>query len=227
MRDGDWLIGYGCATACYPTHLGPATARVTLRADGKVKVEVAGQDSGQGTYTALGQIAAHELGIDPRRVRVMMGDSKLPAGPSSSNSMGTASIGSAVKIATDKVLLHFGGNLPDDEDHAAAFARLGLDEISELGEFLPPGTEPEVLDTLRKGQVPFANQARGDESKGDKPLMSPRSPRCPPPAQSRGPSGQLQPTRRPSPRRRPRDRPPRRPSPTCPSARSPSPRRQL
>jgi xanthine dehydrogenase YagR molybdenum-binding subunit len=30
MRDGDWLIGYGCATAGYPTHMAPATARVTL-----------------------------------------------------------------------------------------------------------------------------------------------------------------------------------------------------
>ncbi len=44
-------------------------------------------------------------------------------------------------------------------------------EVSELGEFVPPGKKPEVLDKLRKGQVPFANQARGDESKGGKPLM--------------------------------------------------------
>ncbi len=42
MRDGDWLIGYGCATAGYPTHMAPATARVTLCADGNVRIEVAG-----------------------------------------------------------------------------------------------------------------------------------------------------------------------------------------
>ena len=41
MRDGDWLIGYGCATASYPTHMGPAIARVTLNADGAAQVEVA------------------------------------------------------------------------------------------------------------------------------------------------------------------------------------------
>ncbi|WP_428350989.1 molybdopterin cofactor-binding domain-containing protein [Lichenifustis flavocetrariae] len=46
-----------------------------------------------------------------------------------------------------------------------------MSEISELGEFLPPGTKPEVLGMLRKGQVPFANQARGDESRNGKPLM--------------------------------------------------------
>ncbi len=32
MRDGDWLIGWGCATATYPTHIGPASARVRLNA---------------------------------------------------------------------------------------------------------------------------------------------------------------------------------------------------
>ena len=53
----------------------------------------------------------------------------------------------------------------------AAFARLGVSEISEVGEFLPPGKSPEILYMLRKGQVPFKNQARGDESKGGKPLM--------------------------------------------------------
>src|SRR6185369_751145 len=34
MRDGDWLIGWGCATAFYPTQIAPATARVTLTPDG-------------------------------------------------------------------------------------------------------------------------------------------------------------------------------------------------
>ncbi len=171
MRDGDWLIGYGCATASYPTHMAPAIARVTLNVDGHARVEVAGQDSGQGTYTALGQIAAREMHLDPRRVEVVMGDSRLPAGPASSNSLATASIGSAVKLATDKIRARLGSTLPGDRERAAAFARLGVTEVSELGEFLPPGKKPEVLDKLRKGQVPFASQARGDESKGGKPLM--------------------------------------------------------
>ena len=171
MRDGDWLIGYGCATASYPTHLAPATARVTLAANGNARVEVAGQDSGQGTYTALGQIAARELHLEPQQIRVVMGDSKLPAGPASSNSLATASLGSAVKLATDKIAARLGGEMPDDHERAGAFTRLGMAEISELGEFVPPGKEADVLGKLRKGQVPFANQARGDESKGGKPLM--------------------------------------------------------
>ncbi len=171
MRDGDWLVGYGCATSAYPTHMAPATARVTLTADGQARVEVAGQDSGQGAYTALGQIAARALLISPQQVTVSMGDSTLPAAPASSNSLATASIGSAVKLATDKIRSHFGGLVPPDGERQAAFAKLGLTEITELGEFVPPGKKPEVLDKLRKGQVPFASQARGDESKDGKPLM--------------------------------------------------------
>ena len=171
MRDGDWLIGYGCATASYPTHLAPATARVTLRANGDALVEVAGQDSGQGTYTVLGQIAAREMGLDPQRVTVLLGDSRLPAAPPSSNSMATASLGSAVKLAAGKVSAHFNSAVLCDEERTAAFQRLGVGEICETAEFLPPGANPEVLDMLRKGQVPFKNQARGDESKGGKPLM--------------------------------------------------------
>ena len=171
MRDGDWLVGYGCATASYPTHLAPATARVTLGADGDARVEVAGHDSGQGTYTALGQIAAWELQVDPQRVRVVMGSSKLPAAPASSNSMATASLGSAVKLAADKVRARFGNEMPAGRERAAAFAHMGVTEVSEVGEFLPPGKEQKALDMLRRGQVPFSNQARGDESKDGKPLM--------------------------------------------------------
>jgi xanthine dehydrogenase YagR molybdenum-binding subunit len=80
MRDGDWLIGYGCATAAYPTHMGPAIAKVTMSANGDVRVESSGQDSGQGTYTVLAQIAARELGIEPGQVRVVMGDFQASAG---------------------------------------------------------------------------------------------------------------------------------------------------
>ena len=171
MRDGDWLIGYGCATASYPTHMAPATARVTLDVGGNALVEVAGHDSGQGTYTVLGQIAARELGIDPRCISVVMGESGLPAAPASSNSLATASLGSAVKLAVDRLRARFGNVFPEGPERLDAFRRMGVSEISEVGVFLPFGKKTEVLDMLRRGQVPFANQARGDETRDGKPLM--------------------------------------------------------
>ncbi len=69
MRDGDWLIGWGCATACYPTQMDAATARVRLTADGRVRVETAAHDVGTGAYTVIAQMAAGELGVPCRRSR--------------------------------------------------------------------------------------------------------------------------------------------------------------
>jgi CO/xanthine dehydrogenase Mo-binding subunit len=47
MRDGDWLIGMGCATAAYPTHIGAVTARVRLLPNGHVRVQTAAHEIGK------------------------------------------------------------------------------------------------------------------------------------------------------------------------------------
>src|SRR5207244_7457853 len=52
-----------------------------------------------GTYTILTQIAADELGVDPSRVRVSIGDSRLPNAPTSGGSCSATSAGSAVQAA--------------------------------------------------------------------------------------------------------------------------------
>jgi len=78
MRDGDWLVGYGCATACYPTNMGPAAARVSVTADGKAAVGLAGHEIGTGAYTLVAITAARALGLQVEDVRVSMGDSDLP-----------------------------------------------------------------------------------------------------------------------------------------------------
>jgi xanthine dehydrogenase YagR molybdenum-binding subunit len=77
-RDGDWLVGMGCATACYPSNLGPAAARVALTADGRASVQIAGHEIGTGAYTTVAIIAAGALGLKPQDVTVTMGDSNLP-----------------------------------------------------------------------------------------------------------------------------------------------------
>ena len=64
MRDGDWLIGMGCATAVYPTNVGAATARVRLTATGKVLVQSASHEIGTGIRTVAGQMAAEQLGVE-------------------------------------------------------------------------------------------------------------------------------------------------------------------
>lgn len=154
MRKGDWLVGYGCATACYPTQMGSCIARVTLRADGSARVDTAAHDVGQGAKTVIGQHAAHYLGLTEGSVEVHIGDSTLPPGPIAGGSVSTASTGSAIKLAADKILARL-GNTPTatPQERRAAFTRLGVGEITEVGEYVAEGTKPEQLAMLAKGVV--------------------------------------------------------------------------
>jgi len=93
------LIGWGCATACYPSAMAPASARVRLSADGICVVSCAAHDLGTGAYTVLGQVAAEVLGVPNEMVRVHLGDSTLPSGPVAGGSITTGSAGSAVHLA--------------------------------------------------------------------------------------------------------------------------------
>ena len=103
MTDGDWLVGYGCATATYPTAVAPSEARVRMYGAGTAVVELAAHDVGTGAYTIMGQIAAQRLGLPVRSVEVFMGSSDLPIAPISGGSVTSASAGSAVHVACLKL----------------------------------------------------------------------------------------------------------------------------
>jgi xanthine dehydrogenase YagR molybdenum-binding subunit len=103
MQDGDWLIGWGCATACYPTNVAPAQARVTLAPNGRARVQTAGHDIGTGAYTAIALTAADRLGIPLEDVNVELGDSSLPPAPVAGGSNATASICNAVAMACNEI----------------------------------------------------------------------------------------------------------------------------
>lgn len=99
MRDGNVMIGYGMATATYPTNRQKASAIVYLtEQNGKVHalVQTATQDIGTGTYTVMTQVAADALGLPVEQVRFELGDSRMPPSPVSGGSMTAASTGSAV-----------------------------------------------------------------------------------------------------------------------------------
>jgi xanthine dehydrogenase YagR molybdenum-binding subunit len=100
MRDGRYLVGYGVATATYPTNRQAATARVRILPNGNVLVQIAATDIGTGTYTILAQVAAEVLQVSPDKVAVEIGDSELPPSPGSGGSWGAASYGSAVYEAS-------------------------------------------------------------------------------------------------------------------------------
>ncbi len=98
-REGPDRIGYGFATAAYPTNQFPATARLTWQADGTVLAETATQEIGQGAITSLSQVVAEALELPLERVRIAIGDTTLPFGAFSAGSSTSLSVGSALTEA--------------------------------------------------------------------------------------------------------------------------------
>ena len=98
-REGVERIGYGFATAAYPTNHFPATARLTWHADGTVLAQSATQEIGQGAITSLSQVVAEALRVPLERVRLEFGDTTLPFGAFSAGSSTSLSVGSALTEA--------------------------------------------------------------------------------------------------------------------------------
>lgn len=152
MRDGDWLIGWGCATASYPTQMSPAVARVRFSPEGTARVDMAAHDVGTGAYTVIAQTAAEALGVKPEQVAVTLGDTLLPPGPISGGSVTTASACSAVLLACQQVLKRL--ELPPGATPAqrtAAFEKFKLGAVEETGHFVPATSRSQSTAGLYKG----------------------------------------------------------------------------
>jgi xanthine dehydrogenase YagR molybdenum-binding subunit len=188
MREGDWLVGWGCATATYPTHSGPASARVRLSPDGKVRVQVAAHDIGTGAYTVVGQMAAERLGVALDAVTVELGDTDFPAAPVAGGSNTTASVCSTVlqtcNAIRDKLFqavttagegalaghsvqaldLREGKIVASDdasETFAEALDRLGQAKLEEYVEWTPPGVPAGGIKKLYSGAPVLTGGAGG------------------------------------------------------------------
>lgn len=129
MRDGDWLVGLGCATATYPYYRMPGgAARITLTRDGHATVDIAAHEMGMGTATVQTQVSAERLGLPMEQVAFNYGDSTLPGLVLAGGSQQTASIGASVIAAYNKLvaeLLALAGN-------NSPLAGLKPDEVGSL-----------------------------------------------------------------------------------------------
>jgi xanthine dehydrogenase YagR molybdenum-binding subunit len=101
VRDGDWLIGMGTASALYPAHRNRASAKVRLQADGTAQVSSATQDLGTGTWTVLAIVGADSLGLPIEKIRTELGDSALPPAPTSGGSTSVSSVTPAIQKAAE------------------------------------------------------------------------------------------------------------------------------
>ena len=104
MATADELVGFGYATAFYPTQVGPAECRLTLAPDGlSVKLEAGTHEIGTGVRTVLAMTAADLLGLPLEAIDVHVGDSALPATTLAGGSNSTASVCSAVAVACENL----------------------------------------------------------------------------------------------------------------------------
>jgi xanthine dehydrogenase YagR molybdenum-binding subunit len=189
MRDGDWLVGWGCATACYPTQIMPAAARVRLSPDGSVRVQIAAHEIGNGAYTVLAQTAAERLGVPVDLVSVELGDSALPAGPVAGGSNTTASTTSVIIKACDAIrakLFQAAAAAKGDAagsgstaDYAlrqgqvyvggapvlldALFRQMGEGVLEEYAESVPRSLPPEAIGKLYSGRVSMTGGPKGEK----------------------------------------------------------------
>src|SRR5450631_1469864 len=154
MSDGDWLIGYGCATTCYPTQMAPAAARVRLQRDGRTRVEIAGHEIGNGAYTVIGQAAAEKLGVPVEKVSVMtvceqirqrLSKALLPNESLVDKAKETVGIGQTASTQAAKSAHPL--------DLAQAFDALGVSVIEEYGEWKPDGAPLGSFRAMHKGEM--------------------------------------------------------------------------
>jgi len=104
MMEGDWMVGWGCASSLYPTYVGPASVRMRLFLEAgkpRLVIRLAGQDIGTGLATIVTQVAAETLGLELDEVYAIIGDSALPFGSMAAGSRGTASVSPATKLAAE------------------------------------------------------------------------------------------------------------------------------
>ena len=154
MRDGDWLVGWGCATSAYPTSMAPASARVSLFPDGTARVETASHEIGNGIYTVAGQAAAERLGVPADKVSVLLGDTDLPPAPVAGGSISTASVCSAIVQACDAIRARLGDNTSGATptmDLVATLKNRGAGSVQEYAEWMPHGAPKGAMQALYKG----------------------------------------------------------------------------
>lgn len=191
MRDGDWLIGMGCATAVYPSNIAPCAVRITLTDDGHARVQTASHEIGTGIRTVAAQLAAEQLGIDPSAVEVEMGDTRLPPAPVAGGSNTTASVSSAIikackeireKLVRAAVTANDGplaGRDPQaiafkdgkltagdaSQELKGVFKQIGTGVIEQYTEFRPDAASPEAVSNLYKGKMEMVSGEKGEKMK--------------------------------------------------------------
>jgi len=139
-RDGEWLVGMGCAKATYPYYRMPGgAARITLTRDGRATVQIAAHEMGMGTSTTQTMVTADRLGLAMTCVTVNYGDSHFPGVVLAGGSQQTASIGASVTAAHRELITELLKLAGKD----SPLAGLNADEVIGRDGYLCKADKPE------------------------------------------------------------------------------------
>lgn len=144
MRADDGsLVGWGVAAGAYKGSMCPAIARLRIRADGVTQLSITGHEMGQGIRSAVASELMEVLAINPDRIEIRMGDTRVAPQHLTAGSWGTGSAVPATRSAALQMraaLTELLGPLePGDNVHARLMAvrrpylevsvtQLGLDQ---------------------------------------------------------------------------------------------------
>jgi xanthine dehydrogenase YagR molybdenum-binding subunit len=176
-KDGT-LVGWGMAAGAYPVAIVPTVAKVRLNADGTADVSVGGHEMGQGLRTAVALVAAQDLGLEPDRIRILMGDTIAPPQHVTAGSWGTISAippiheaarnvraqllklatsqdGSPLQSLTADALTLRGGHVESSDGRRAqygdVFKRGGISSLESQAQWYAPGEKPDVIEKAKQG----------------------------------------------------------------------------
>ncbi len=169
LRNGEWLVGYGMGVGTFGSHRNRASARAVLRADGTVLIQSATTDIGPGTGTAMVQIAADAMGMDPSKITFELGSSLFPPAPSQGGSATVASVGSAVQAACNslkKKLATMASGNAESSFKGAKYEDLAFKD-GQVSLSSAPNTKLSFTDILKQQRLPELEAT--EESKPDNP----------------------------------------------------------
>jgi carbon-monoxide dehydrogenase large subunit len=166
-RSAGRLRGIGMATYIESCAGGEEEiAELRIESDGGIAIVVGTQSNGQGHATAYAQLVAEQLGVDPRRVRLIQGDTdQMPYGGATAGSRSLNAGGHAILNAAGKVIAK-GKRIAavllesaeaDIEFAEGRFSVTGTDRALDFDEVAAAAYDSDVAEEL--GEFGFAERA--------------------------------------------------------------------
>ena len=138
LADGPWRRGVGVAAAAWGSGGSGTKAEASIHPDGSVEVKCGTQDLGTGSRTLVAIVAAETFGLRPEDITVRIGDTALPPSGASGGSTTSPSVAPAVRVACVRALDALHARVgADPGDWRTRCARLGVESVSERGEWQP------------------------------------------------------------------------------------------